>query len=121
MAEVFGAVASGAGLVSLAIQLAETAVKLKRLTDTARNAPQVLADHADDVETFSMILRQIEKDRVQHADLDASVVLRCVRKCQQGVARIVETTAKLETQIQRLRFMGRVVVALKQDGLQQLL
>jgi hypothetical protein len=39
MAEIFAAVASGAGLLSLAIQLLESSRKLKGFYDTSKDAP----------------------------------------------------------------------------------
>jgi hypothetical protein len=44
MAEIFGAVASGAGLLSLSIQLLDSAQRLKGFYNATENAPQTVAD-----------------------------------------------------------------------------
>jgi len=41
---ILGVVSAGAGLLSLAIQLGESAQKLKSFTDSMRNAPVTLRD-----------------------------------------------------------------------------
>jgi len=53
MAEVvLGVVASGAGLASLAIQLFESAKKLKSFRDVVKNAPDLLDELILDLETM---------------------------------------------------------------------
>jgi hypothetical protein len=63
MAKVFGAVASGAGLVSLALQLIDTAQKLKKLYNTSRDAPTTVADLCFELETMSLSPRQLNSHR----------------------------------------------------------
>jgi hypothetical protein len=63
MAEVFGAVASGVGLVSLALQLVDSAQKLKKLYNTTRDAPTTVADLCFELETMSLSLRQLNSHR----------------------------------------------------------
>ena len=50
---ILGVVAGGAGLASLSIQLAESAVKLKRLYHSMRNAPETLKEIADEIKLMS--------------------------------------------------------------------
>jgi hypothetical protein len=59
MAEVFAAVASGAGLVSLSIQLIDSAQKLKKLFNASKDAPTTVADLCFELETMSLSLRQL--------------------------------------------------------------
>lgn len=54
MAEIFGAVASGAGLVSLSMQLLESSQKLKGFYDSCRDAPETVRQLYFDLETMSM-------------------------------------------------------------------
>lgn len=54
---ILGAASAGAGLLSLGIQLCEEAMKLRRLYHTAKNAPEVLARLAFDLETMGMALQ----------------------------------------------------------------
>lgn len=51
MAEIFAAVASGAGLMSLAIQLLESSQKLKDFYNASKDAPQTVADLSFELET----------------------------------------------------------------------
>jgi hypothetical protein len=73
MAEVFAAVASGAGLVSLAIQLLESSQKLKGLYNATRDAPRNVKDLCFDLETLSLQPRQLEQHR-QHDHLDTELL-----------------------------------------------
>jgi hypothetical protein len=54
MAEIFAAVASGAGLVSLAIQLLESSQKLKGLYNASKSAPKTASDLCFELETLSL-------------------------------------------------------------------
>jgi hypothetical protein len=53
MAELFSAVASGAGLISLALQLMETAQKLHSLYHTAKDAPDAVKHLSFELTTMS--------------------------------------------------------------------
>ena len=46
---ILGVAAGGAGLMSLSIQLAESAVKLRRVYHSMRNAPETLKDVVDEI------------------------------------------------------------------------
>jgi hypothetical protein len=81
MAEIFAAVASGAGLLSLAIQLLESSRKLKGFYDTSKDAPQAVADLSFELETMSLPLHQLEKHR-RTDTLDDSLLDRCVINCK---------------------------------------
>ena len=63
MAEIFGAVASGAGLISLSMQLLESSQKLKGFYDSCRDAPETVRQLCFDLETMSMALRHFEQYR----------------------------------------------------------
>ena len=65
MAEIFGAVASGAGLVSLAVQLAESSQKLKALLKAYRDAPEVVVKLSYELETMLQILRQLRTSSIR--------------------------------------------------------
>ena len=44
MAEIVGFVSAGAGVLSLAIQLSENVVKIRRFSSSVKNAPAILND-----------------------------------------------------------------------------
>ena len=92
---VFGVVASGAGLISLSIQLAENAVKLKRIYDAAKDAPRAISSLVTDLETMAMALRQIEQHRQQGYSAEA-LLTRCITGCKRSVAEIQRLVDKME-------------------------
>jgi hypothetical protein len=59
MADIFGAVASGAGLASLALQLVDTAQKLKTLYNATKDAPSAVAELSFELETMSLSIHQL--------------------------------------------------------------
>ena len=65
MAEIIGAVASGAGLLSLSFQLLQNAQRLKSLYNRTKNAPETLLELTFSLETISLMLKELEKHR-QH-------------------------------------------------------
>jgi hypothetical protein len=60
---ILGVVAGGAGLASLSIQLAESAVKLKRLYHSMKDAPETLKEIADEIKIMSLSLKHLERHR----------------------------------------------------------
>ncbi|KAK4504367.1 hypothetical protein PRZ48_005283 [Zasmidium cellare] len=113
MAEAFAAVASGAGLVSLALQLADCAVKLKSFCDHVEKAPKKLRRIAGEIETLSLVLHQIEALRVQHGISNSDVLARCIQQCQASTHEIVTSTGAMEIMLRKYKAPGRIVVALK--------
>ena len=73
MAEVLGVVAGGAGLLSLSIQLLESAKKLKNFNDSVRNAPERLVTLGFELETLSLMLQQLEAHRQRDGSLPHSI------------------------------------------------
>lgn len=120
MAEVFGAVASGAGLVSLAIQLLDSAKKLKGFCDTVKNAPRILLDLSFDLETMSLTLRELEGHRVRDRH-DTMLLERCIQTCQRSTAKIQEVVDKLEVYMKRFGRAGRAYMAFKEHDIETLL
>jgi hypothetical protein len=120
MAEIFAAVASGAGLLSLAIQLLESSRKLKGFYDTSKDAPQAVADLSFELETMSLSLHQLEKHR--RADtLDDSLLDRCVITCTRMTAKVEAAIAKMEHLLKRFRGVGMVYSAFKEPEMRKLL
>jgi hypothetical protein len=120
MAEIFGAVASGAGLISLSMQLLESSQKLKSFCDTARNAPDTVARLCFDLETMSLALRQFEQYRQQDI-LGSDLLSRCIEACEQAVARIKAAVDKIDRLLQKTRFAGRLYMGFKEPEVRELL
>jgi formyltetrahydrofolate hydrolase len=120
MAEIFAAVASGAGLVSLAIQLLESSQKLKGFCNTCKDAPQTVADLSFELETMSLSLRQLDNHR--RADvLDDQLLSRCVMSCTRMNTKIEAAVAKMDGLLKKFRGVGRVYTAFKEPEMQKLL
>jgi hypothetical protein len=120
MAEIFGAVASGAGLVSLSMQLLESAQKLKGFYDTYRDAPEAVRQLCFDLETMSLALRQFEQYR--QIDLFGSELLgRCVLACERAVARIKTAVDKVDRLLSKGRFAGKMYMGFKEPEVRRLL
>jgi hypothetical protein len=120
MAEIFGAVASGAGLVSLSMQLLESSQKLKSFCDTARDASGAVARLSFELETMSLALHQFEHYRQQ--DIFGSELLtRCITSCEQTVSRILAAVNKIDALLRRSRFAGRVYMGFKDPEVRGLL
>lgn len=120
MAEIFGAVASGAGLVSLSMQLIESTQKLKSFYNASREAPDTLADLCEELQILSMNLRLLESHR-QNNILGDELLEICVSKCARMIAKIQTSVDKMGSLMNRSRLAGRLYTAFKEPEIKQLL
>lgn len=120
MAEIFGAVASGAGLASLSGQLIQSAQKLKSLHNASRDAPTTVADLCHELETVSLNLRLLESHR-QSNILGDELLERCVSVCARMVAKIQAAVDRMSSLMNRSRLTGRIYTAFKEPETKQLL
>ena len=120
MAEIFGAVASGAGLASLAIQLGESALKLKSLYDRFKDAPNSLSTISHDLETLALLLQELEIHR-QHDRYGGVILGRCITRCREGVKEVSVLIEKMERRIKSRVTIGRMYAALKDKDMARLL
>jgi hypothetical protein len=120
MAEVFAAVASGAGLVSLAIQLLESSQKLKGLYNASKDAPRNVKDLCFDLETLSLQLRQLEQHR-QHDHPDTELPDRCIAQCERKTEKVRDVVDDMARYIQRSVTFGRLYIAFKEPEVERLL
>ncbi|KAF2168476.1 hypothetical protein M409DRAFT_21225 [Zasmidium cellare ATCC 36951] len=112
MAEV-GAVASVAGLISLGLQLAECAVKLKRFCDQVEKAPEALRTLEIEIKLFSLLLQDVEAFRIQRAITPSPSLLQCIYHCQIVAAKIVNYVQDIEGISKKYKLPGRVYTALR--------
>lgn len=119
--EAFAAVASGAGLMSLAVQLVESSQKLKGLYNTSRNAPELIEDLCFELETLSLQLRDLERHR--HLDrFDTTEVLdRCIAVCQQRVVRVRDVVNAMARYMRRSSTFSGVYTAFKEPEMRKLM
>jgi len=120
MAEIFGAVASGAGLVSLSMQLLDSAQKLKGFYDTSKDAPETVARLCFDLETMALALRQFEQYRQKDA-FGSELLDRCILACDKAVVRIKAAVNKMDRLLSRARFAGKLYMGFKEPEVRRLL
>jgi hypothetical protein len=120
MAEIFGAVASGAGLISLAVQLLESSQKLKAFCNAGKDAPKAVAELNFQLETMSLSLQNLERHR-QSGVLDDELLSRCIQTCTEMVRKIESAVGKMERQLQKSRSVGRIYAAFKEPEIRRLL
>ena len=119
--EAFAAVASGAGLVSLAIQLLESSQKLKGLYNASRNAPKTIEDLCFELETLSLQLRDLERHRRLDRFDTSEVLDRCIGVCQQRVMRVRDVVDAMVRYMRRSNTFGGVYTAFKEPEMRKLM
>lgn len=119
--EAFAAVASGAGLVSLAIQLLESSQKLKGLYSASRNAPRTIEDLCFELETLSLQLRELERHRNLDRFDNTEVLDRCIAACQQRVVRVRDVVDAMSRYMGRNSTFGGLYTAFKEPEMRKLI
>ena len=118
---VLGVVSAGAGLVSLSIQLGESAMKLKRIYHAAKDAPATIQTLLLDLETMALALEQLEHHR-QHDGHHEKLMTRCMGRCQQCTQDVQQVVDKLEQSLMKhSRLRGRLYSAFKERDVKDLL
>lgn len=120
MAEIFAAVASGAGLVSLSIQLLESSRKLKELYSNSRDAPDTVENLCFELETLSLQLRHLERHR-QYDHVDTELLDRCITICERRTFRVREVIDQMARYIRKSSGLGRLYTAFKEPEMRKLL
>jgi hypothetical protein len=117
MAEVFAVVASGVGIASFAVQLLDSAVKLRRLWTDVKDAPAEVVDLVSEIEVLSRVLgtiKPIHPPTPGNATFDA-VFNQCYSICEQGARNLERIARDLEMLIKRKKTMGALRIVLKKD------
>ncbi|OAP63344.1 hypothetical protein AYL99_02571 [Fonsecaea erecta] len=118
---VFGIAASGAGLLSLGIQLMESAAMLKKIYHAARDAPRIIATLQFSLETMALALRQLEQRRQQRTASD-TLLARCIVECELHTAEIQELINKMDERLSKdFKLGGRLYAVFKQRDVKELL
>jgi hypothetical protein len=118
---IFGLVASGAGLLSLSVQLIECATRLKKIYHAAQDAPKTIARLVSGLEIMAMALRQLEQHRQQGNPAEA-LLIRCIAECQLGIAEIQLLVKQMEDYMTRYtRLSGKLYAAFQQRDMKELL
>ena len=120
MAEIFGAVASDAGLVSLAIQLLESAQKPHSLCMACKAAPATVQELSHELQTMSLSLSQLERHRIED-DVDFELMARCIRTCQSKTEDTLMLVDRMDRRMRNLRGLDRLYTAFKEPETARLL
>lgn len=107
MAEIFGAAASGARLLSLALQLFDAANRIASFYERANDSPALLLDLSHELETMSLLLQGLERHR-QEDYHDAMLLERSISRCREKTDKIQTVVEKLENKFRKFHGFGRV-------------
>lgn len=117
----FGVAAGGAGLLSLAFQLGETAVKLRKIFSAVKNAPRTVSRLAFHLETMALALNQLEQYRQQYVH-GGALLARCITECQEQTSEIQHLVEKMDQcMTKHEKLGGRVYTAFKDREVKELL
>jgi hypothetical protein len=119
MAEAFGIAAGAVGIASLAIQLTESAANIKRFYHLIKEAPQTLKDIADEIETYGLVLKLLDRDQQACHCVEETILKRCVVQCTRAVGRVRAVTDSFEQAIQASKLKGQLRTAFKRSELQR--
>jgi hypothetical protein len=122
MAEILGVVASGISIASIAIQIGESALKLKEFWDTVKEAPEEIKYLIDEIETLSLILSDIGNSE-QQGDLHPigkESAKKSLEFCQKGAAILEGVVKELDEKIANGKRIGGFKAALKKNVTEKL-
>lgn len=123
MAEVLGVIASGFGVVSLAIQVAESINKLKALYSLIQSAPTELILLLDELETLSLILEDIDHSSQNEVFLNPRIklaVTRSYRLCRTSSEALARLASELEQELKVGKKRGGLKVAMKKSNIEEM-
>ncbi|KAF1344680.1 hypothetical protein BDV97DRAFT_60144 [Delphinella strobiligena] len=123
MAELMGAIASGIGIASFAIQLAESIQKLKALCDDIRDAPESISSSLEQLDMLNLQVQEVASEEQENPQVFASStsLQQCITLCKQGTAALAEIVNELEKEMTTgKRIWGKLKVVLKKDTLRKL-
>lgn len=123
MAEVFGIITGGVGVVSLAIQLADSIKKLRDFCDLVKEAPGEVRLALDEVELLSYVLQDIEQGLQGNGACSSSVdvaVTRSIRFCQTANGALKLLAEELHNEMASKKRWASLKAASKSDRLVKL-
>lgn len=120
---IFGVVTGGAGLVSLGLQLGDSARRLKKMYHTVKDAPKSLEDLSFELETMALCLELLDRQRQrlggQHCT--EAVFLRCLATCQQRTQEIQQLVYSMTRRMENhARLRGKLYFAFKDQDVSDL-
>jgi hypothetical protein len=121
-ARVLGLVASGAGIVSLAVQLGSIVCRLKKVCGKITNAGEDIRYLIEEVKTTSLVLREIGDCNYLEGDslLPVAATQRCLELCRRSTETLSGIAVDLDERISKQRLKGRLMATLKEETINQL-
>lgn len=120
MAEIFGAVVSGIGLLQLSAELLDGAKKLKDFSKHVRDASAILRNLSLELKTISLLLRNLEQYRQQDGH-DAEAMEQCISMCRERTTFALARIEKLDERLQKHSRYGKASVAFNEKELKSML
>ncbi|KAK5184258.1 hypothetical protein LTR44_003765 [Exophiala sp. CCFEE 6388] len=118
---IFGVVTGAAGLLSLGIELGESAAKLRSLYHAVKDAPKTISELASSLETMAMALSWLEIVR-QRDPSSGDLLARCITDCERRTAEIKQAVDEMSRRLtNHRRIYGRLYTAFKEPAVKKLL
>ena len=110
-------VASSITVGALAVNVANSVVKLKNCWDSIQDAPEDIQFLIERVDILSQILRDVEEDQTQNSMssrlLDDSTASKCLKTCKAAADRLTQLTEKMAMSIDTSRQLKRKWISAK--------
>lgn len=121
---IFGVVTGAAGLVSLGMQLGESAMKLRRLYQTVKNAPRALNELSGKLDMMVMylhLLNQHHGREVQPQNWTGAMIAHCITECQQCAQETQQLIDRMQLRMEEhARLRGRLYFAFRDQDIKDL-
>lgn len=120
---IFGVVTGGAGLVSLGLQLGDSAKRLRKMYNTMKGAPKALDTLSFELETMALSLQLLEQQRQRLGSNSMEVVFeRCLAMSQERTQEIQQLIDKMTCHMEKhARLRGKLYFAFKDQDVEELL
>lgn len=118
----FGTIAGGLGIASLAIQIADSLLKLKNFLDNVKEAPEEIKHLLSQLEALRMVLAASDTtdDQENVSAAVATSVKSCERLLIQAAAELETTVKELDVIIGKKKRMGGFKTVLKQGTIDRI-
>jgi hypothetical protein len=110
------------GIASFAVQIGDSALKLKSFWDSIKQAPEEITYLIDEIETLGLVLSEIKvsDDRNCFSQNAPACAKKCLELCRKSSEILMELVRELEVNIKRSKSFGAFKAVLKKDALDKL-
>ena len=117
MAEVLGVAASGVGVASFALQLVNSATRLRCLWADVKDAPKEVLDLVREIEVLGRLLGTIKTIHrpIPDAAIFKAIIDQCYSLCEESAQNLQKVAHELEMLIKQKRTLGSLRIVLKKD------